>query len=318
MPQHFKVGGPIPQDAQVGQPIPAGSTIGDLPSEGGLEIPADLTLQAAPKPGSSREVIAQWAEQALSDLRTGGEQTGFGRLLKRMGAQGTQVGISPEAGEYVSSPVSGTLQTIQGVAQGDISTTLGGLASAAQLPLAMAGASPAASTAIGTKVLPRLVPSTVRAGQGFTKVSAAAGKLPVDVNAAGQVAFEAQKLAEAGATLPKVFRDFLKRATDPKQAALTFDEARQFLSNAGRLSADESSRMIPPMRRQISRFAAALQEAVKKTADSVGELDTYISSLKEYRRTAVLKSVAQAVKNKVLPLGLGGYILHLLYAAAKK
>ena len=46
----------------------------------------------------------------------------------------------------------------------------------------------------------------------------------------------------SGGTMPKVLRDFIKRTTDPNQGPLTYEEARQFYSNAStRLSAEEAA-----------------------------------------------------------------------------
>jgi hypothetical protein len=109
-----------------------------------------------------------------------------------------------------------------------------------------------------------MIPSEARAGAAFDQVMGAVRNVPIDVAAPGQVALNIQQLAKAGGAMPKVVRDFLNRVTDPKQPPLTFEPARDFYSNASRLSADEFDGLTPNMKRQVGNFRDALDNSLYK------------------------------------------------------
>lgn len=72
-------------------------------------------------------------------------------------------------------------------------------------------------------------------------LESAIGQHTVDITAPGNKALEIVDYASSGGTMPKVVRDFIRRTTDPNQGSLTYEEARQFYSNASsRLSAEEA------------------------------------------------------------------------------
>jgi hypothetical protein len=174
----------------------------------------------------------------------------------------------------------------------------------------------------------KMIPSEARAGAAFDQVMGAARNVPIDVAAPGQVALNIQQLAKAGGAMPKVVRDFLNRVTDPKQPPLTFEQARDFYSNASRLSADEFNRLTPNMKRQVGNFRDALDNSLYKAAGQAGKADLYRSAMNEYRKSMGMqrfgrevKSVAKSEIGKGLGIGAGslaaGYLYNKLWGKAQ-
>jgi hypothetical protein len=150
------------------------------------------------------------------------------------------------------------------------------------------------------------LPSTVRAAGNFDKVMAAAANEPINVGPAGDAALRAQQLADAGATRPKIVGNFLKAVTDPNAPPMTYAEGRDFASNAGRLSATERQAANPPMQRQVSILARALNDANEEAANRAGVGNEYRAAMAEYRKAQQLKSAAQ-IGGKIIGGGLLGY-----------
>jgi hypothetical protein len=158
-------------------------------------------------------------------------------------------------------------------------------------------------------VLAGKIPSAEKAGQAFEEVKSFAGRIPIDVAAPGNTALRIQKLAESGGSMPKVIRDFIRRATDPEKPPITYEEARDFYSNASRLSVDEMNRLTPVMKRQIGQFVRNLNESIEGAASDAGKLSKYKGAMKEYRQAKWLESKIQLAKEWALKgaLGYGGY-----------
>jgi hypothetical protein len=153
------------------------------------------------------------------------------------------------------------------------------------------------------------------AGTALESVSKAAGHLPIDVAGPGQAALDAERLASAGGTMPKVMSDFLERTSNPQKPPLTFSEARDFYSNASRLSSAEYSSLTPVMQRAVGDFRAALDASLTKTAGQVGMGDVYDQAMQQYRtamqRQATireLKGVAKGVVKEGIGVGAGSTI----------
>jgi hypothetical protein len=165
-----------------------------------------------------------------------------------------------------------------------------------------------------------LLPRASRAATALDQVEQAAGHLPVDVNAPGKIALEAQQLARSGGRMPKVMSDFLRRVTDPNQPPLTFSEARNFYTNASKLSANETGNLTGPMLKKVGGFRAALNDSLTGGADQAGVGNLYRSGLKEYRQAMALKSTGQQLKGvaqsqlgKAIGVGAGGGFAAWLY-----
>jgi hypothetical protein len=153
-------------------------------------------------------------------------------------------------------------------------------------------------------------PSRARAGETFAAVKESAGNIPIDVNAPGEVALRTQQLASSGGSMPKVVRDFIRRVTDPEAGPLTYSEARDFYSNATRLSADEFNRLTPVMKKQVGEFTSSLNDSITGAAAEAGKKAEYLDAMGEYaaasrwrNRAAMLGKVAA----KTLPYVAAGY-----------
>lgn len=170
---------------------------------------------------------------------------------------------------------------------------------------AAAGGAGTAATLRGTSL-----PSFGKAKALFQQVDAAAAKVPVDVGPAQDVAFEAQQLAKAGTYLPKVMRDFINETTNAKNPNMTFDRARQFASNASKLSAAESMATKPAMRAKVAEFADTLRTATNDAAENAGVGDQFDAAMKEYARAGGFRSTKEAaldaIKKKIIPGGIIG------------
>lgn len=163
--------------------------------------------------------------------------------------------------------------------------------------------------AAGGRGLAGALPNTERAGQAFQEVERVASKIPIDVSGPGNTALKIQKLSESGGSMPKVIRDFIRRATDPEKPPITYSEARDFYSNASRLSVDEMNRLTPVMKRQIGQFVRELNGSIEGAAEDAGKLSKYQGAMKEYRQAKWIEAKSYLAKKwagRAL-LGAGGY-----------
>ena len=171
--------------------------------------------------------------------------------------------------------------------------------------------SPPADAPLGLKVASGVlgaagtVPSAANAKADFNAVKSLAENLPgvsVDITEPAKVAKQAQVLAGGkgvapivggrGSTLPKVMKDFIARATMKDAPNMTWQEAQDFKTAAGRLSISERWNTNPPMKALIGKLAGALDGAMRETADSMGQLDTYGHAVREYANSQKLKIAA--------------------------
>jgi hypothetical protein len=268
------------------------------------------------------------------DIRYGTNLTGVGDVLQKMGAHGVYSGEPEKVGEYMASLPLGLLRATKGAGevaegkpgQGAVDIGAGGF-QAATMPLTFVGGpetGEVGQAGVGTKAIRagtagttyaldlvgNLIPSAERAGAKFQQVMSAAGDIPINITAPGNTALRTQQLAASGASMPKVMRDFIKRVTDPDKAALTYSEARDFYTNATRLSADEAQRLTPVMRRQVGQFTADLNRAISGAADQAGKLDQYQQAMSEYHNAMRLRAAKEAAINiglkRVIPSALAG------------
>lgn len=148
-------------------------------------------------------------------------------------------------------------------------------------------------------------PNKPAAGALFSEASSAAGETPIDLSRPGNTALKIKDMSEAGGSMPKVIRDFIRRNTDPSKPPLTYDEARQFYSNASRLSADEGMRLTPQMKRMLGQFTNDLGESISQTAEQAGVGPQYQGAMKQYRQAAKLEDMVDSLKKNAIKIGLG-------------
>jgi hypothetical protein len=160
------------------------------------------------------------------------------------------------------------------------------------------------------------IPSKARAGANFEQVMGAAQDIPIDTAKVGNAALRIYQLSERGGTMPKVVRDFVKRATDPAKGDITYKEARDFYHNISRLSADEYNRLSPVMKSHINKLRGALNESLEGAAKQGGKLPEYRGAMREYRQASQLSDFAdktwETTRDKALPYGAAYYALQKL------
>lgn len=152
-------------------------------------------------------------------------------------------------------------------------------------------------------------------GQKFQQVLQNAGNIPIDVTDAGNIALRTRELAASGGSMPKVVRDFLNRITQPNSQPMTYAEARDFYSNATRLSSDEFNRLTPVMKKQVAEFTDALGKANARAAAAGGEGETYASGMRGYAKGAEWQKSNQKMVDLTkkivgygVPAGIAGLI----------
>ena len=206
--------------------------------------------------------------------------------LANRGAGSYKVGNTSEIGDFMASAPLGVMRAAKGVSevpQGKVwkgtKDVVGGGMEAMTMPSMMFA--PEGAGAAG-----KMLPSTEKAGKLLEAVEQAAGHVPIDVNGPGAAAMKVQEMAQSGATMPKIVRDFLNRVTKPGTQPLTFAEARRFYENATRISFDEANRLNPKAKYLLTKFTKALDESLQDAADSVGQLKNYGKAMKEYKTAA--------------------------------
>jgi hypothetical protein len=212
-------------------------------------------------------------------------------------ALGLAGGVAAKEGtEYAASQLGAT-EDQAGLA-GDIAGIAGGAAAAKFGPAA-------------TEVVTQRLPTRANAGAKFQQVMGAVGDKPVDLARAGDAALRVSELAERGGSMPKVVRDFLRRATDPSKPDPTYREMRDFYSNISRLSADETKRLTPVVRKQLGELRSALNEALADVAAKGGHDRTYRTAMRQYAIASKLRGMVE----KGLKLGAAGAGATGAYAA---
>ena len=276
--------------------------------------PPGAAIGPNPEPTSIGGKISQWAQNVADDIRYGTNLTGVGHVLNAMGAHGVYNGNPEAVGDFMASLPLGLLRTTKGageVAQGQVGTgakDIGlGAWQASKIPLTfvgepetgLVGQAGVATKAITTgqkaggymiDLAGNLIPSTERAAQNFQEVMGAAKDIPINVTDPGNTALRIQELSQRGSSMPKVVRDFVARVTDPAKGPLTYGEARDFYTNATRLSADEAQRLAPVMRRYVGQFTADLNRSISGAADQAGKLSQYQKAMSEYHKAMQLQA----------------------------
>lgn len=234
----------------------------------------------SPYPGMDLERKQQVAQQALAEDASR-KQAGYGPVYRT---------VAPIA-EAVGTNVPGMEQSAR---EGDPGGVLGHAAAGATVasaPLTLEG------LLRGGAAVADRIPSFERAGAAFKDVSAAAGKVPVDLNEPAATAFRLMELRDSGNYMPRSVAKFLQEATDPSKPAMTYDRVRDFASTASRLSVDEYNRMTPNVQRLVGQFARQLNDAAGDAAGSVGKQQAFEAAMQEWRSAAKLAGMKQGARS---------------------
>jgi hypothetical protein len=173
-----------------------------------------------------------------------------------------------------------------------------------------------------------LVPSAERAGQKMEKLREAVGTHPVEMTEGlSKATARAQELGDSQ-TIPVSVRKFINRVTDPDKGHLTYNEARDFLTKFGSMTADEATKLAPVVKGQIQTMASELKSSIAATAERAGKLEDFQSSMREYAAAKKLQNVVDWVKTEGVKKALqgaagatgaaaGGYGAYKLYQELK-
>lgn len=275
--------------------------------------------QAGIAPDVERNPVEKWFNQAAQDVRYGSKMTALGRALAALGATGTQSGQPEAVGEFMGSPVTGTLRALEGASQipqkpiEGAQNVLGGVMEAATIPsmlMPMSSAPRTAYTAAARAIEDVPIPFKPRAAKRFAEVMAKAKDVPIDVTKMEPAIKQAQLLSETGSHLPKVLSDFIKA----KNAPIPYRAGREFASSAGQLSTAEKMATDPRMQAQVSKFAEAIASANREAAASMGMEKQYDLAMKEYRMASQLARGAKTAGK----LGAAAVGAKTLYDIASK
>lgn len=267
------------------------SDLTDTPTEVAKTKEIPVGSISAYKPDLSQK-LSDWRQQ-LSEFAN-------------RGAGSYKVGNTSDIGDFMASGPMGALRAGKGVVEASkgkvwegAKDVVGGGMEAGTIPSMMFA--PEGAGAAG-----KLLPSTEKAGKMLDAVEKAAGHVPINLSGPGQAALKIQEMAQSGATMPKVVRDFLNRVTRPGAQPLTYAEARKFYENATRVSFDEMNRLTPKAKYLLGKFTKELDTANHDAARAVGQGDLYAKAMRAYHSAAKFRSFKQTVNKKVLPAAAMG------------
>lgn len=145
-----------------------------------------------------------------------------------------------------------------------------------------------------------ILPNKVRAGAKIEGVANTSRMIPgssVDPTAPAQIADRVMQLdKQIGAgTAPKFIKKFVARVAN-NPSALTWDEAQDWMTAAGKQSVREMQAMTGPMKAQVQQFATAMRAAMNETANSLNSLDQYTQGIREYSNAAKLQRASASLK----------------------
>lgn len=181
-----------------------------------------------------------------------------------------------------------------------------------------------AGSAIG-EAAADLMPGAIksRAAGLLQSVAHDANQVPVKLDNAGDAALSLmdwQKKTQLGPTINK----FLNRVTNPKAGPLTYEEARDWYQLLGKMSADETMKMAPPVRRDLTSMVVGLKQDIGNAADTVGRAADYSKGMKDYATGAKLQGYYDTMKDWAVKAGIGAGLtvagaggLKSLYTAMK-
>lgn len=245
------------------------------------------TISAIPNQGIQNKVV-NWLSDLEGDVRHGTGMTLPGRILQKMGARGTDMGVPESVSNYVASPVLGPIKTAQGVAEGNVGKTVSGIAQTATLPSSFVAPQAAESTI-------SKIPNKDWAGKaiGIVEQAAKDQSLKVSPDASGRVAMRINDIAKSGASLPPPVKAFVNRITKlAGKGPIDFQEARDIYSNAtGRLSQDDINKLTPKMAFYLGQFARALHQDITASATTIGQGPLYQEAMQNYAQASKMQAL---------------------------
>lgn len=274
----------------------------------GVPVPPELqgkaSIGAPAQPKNLAERVEGFASRALGDVQYGTSNTIPGKILQMMGASGTRVGSQAAAGDFMGSPVTGSLNVLRGSA---INSQEGrrvegawegvkGVGEATQIPGLIIA--PEAAPVVGSNVAKaggKVFGSVAQAEPKFQEVMGATKDVPIDLSKVQDAVARTVELSKRGhGAPPSPIKDFIARLDKVDELGpITYQEARDFASAAGKLSAAEKMGTSKSMFAQLKMFAKGLGEANAGAAESVGQLDNYTDAMSLFRKAMQTRRIAK-------------------------
>lgn len=290
--QTFEIAAPNGKTLTItGDRVPTESELHDIFKQAGVETgavtpagPAESAIHLAPSIGGTVGGVVGGIAGGTPGAALGAAAgEGYDQLVRHITE--LPAAVRDVAEGFVNHP----RETLAGFAKG-AGTGLVNAGVQAGEQAALTGVTSAASAALS-----KVIPSASRASAGLQQVMGQAKDVPLNLSEPGDVALRIKDLAERGGTMPKAVNDFIKFATDPKRADMTYEVGRDFASNISRLSADEMQRLTPIMKWQVGELRVALNKSLVDAAQTVGQGDVYKAAMKEYAQSMAFREHAKAV-----------------------
>jgi hypothetical protein len=134
------------------------------------------------------------------------------------------------------------------------------------------------------------------AGALLQSVAKDANKVPVQLENSQDAAvrlMDWQKKTNLGPTINK----FLNRITSPSQGLLTYEDARDFYQLLGKLSVDETNKLAPSVRRDVTQLVVGLKQDIGNAAATVGKAADYYQGLGDYATAAKYQGWLDSAKD---------------------
>jgi hypothetical protein len=182
---------------------------------------ADFQPPAAPREQDSISAkptgAGQWLRDLEADVRYGGTTTLPGRILKKMGAQGLNVGSQGNADTVLQSTPLGPIHAAQGFAEKRPLQVAKGLLETAELPLEFVGGPTAGAVADAIPVAGQIAKQTVKQGaRAIAEAPRPSAKLTRRVLESVDKVANHEKIPVAGKNLPErltsLSQGFISRA----------------------------------------------------------------------------------------------------------
>lgn len=295
--------------------LPDGRVVAFPDSMADADISAVIKKQLAPPQDAlSRTLANQTAAQSGQPMPNPADQPGF-EAGKKAGMKAASETVGAVAGGGLAPEAAGlgnALLRILGVSGGAGAGNVAG-----QLgTTGTVNPKETAKTVGATAALSGLVegaaalPSAAKAGKALQEIKQTAGDVPIDMSRPGNTALELYEQSQRGASLPKVVRDFVKRATAPGGEPITYAEAKDFQSNVSQLSADERMMLKPNTKRLLGQLNSDLKSSLEDAADVQGKGEQFTQAMKEYHHAMQLRDLTDTAKEalwKAVLTGAGLY-----------
>ena len=272
-----------------------------LSGEAQQEVLTHLKPAAPPKkylPGREFGMdVARGMGLDADRIKSAEDKGGQGEALKEIGSQVLEglKGVLKDPLSPLSSASSNFEEAVKSGSPGKIigalSTILGGAEAAEK------------GTSVAGKMV-KALPSAEHAAQALREVKGAAGDIPIDMAKPGNTALELYTQAQRGATMPKVVRDFVTRATKPGAEPITYAEAKDFQSNVSALSAEERMQTKAPTLRLIGQLNSDLKGSLQNAAAVAGKGEKFADAMKEYHNAMRLRGFSEQAIKAAIGAGL--------------